>query len=196
MTPQEVIANFILTWEGGLSLHKSDTGNWVNGKLIGSKYGVTAAALAGARGVPVASITAPVMAALTIQEAAAIGMAKYYLGPRLNLLPWNRVTASLLDMGWGAGPVQAIKLWQRMIGVPDDGKVGPATAAATKAYIGKHGEDLVAVQWAFIRANFYADITERNPANVAFLNGWFARTEYFTPTAAPRAKGWWDRWQR
>ncbi len=193
MSPQDVIADFILAWEGGLSLNKSDSGNYVNGALIGSKYGVTPMALATARGVPLAKITAPVMAALTVEEAARIGMAHYFNVPKLGMLEWNRVTASIVDMGWGAGPGQAIKLVQRMVGTTADGQMGPATAKAYADYIAKHGEAAVAIQWAFIRINFYIDITEGRPANIGFLNGWTARTEYFTPTAAPRSKNWWQR---
>ena len=193
MQPREAMADFIKTWEGGLSLNKNDTGNYVNGVLIGSNFGVTAAALAGHRKVPIAQVTAKMMAELTSLEAADIAMAAYFLGPKLNLLVWNRVTVSIVDMGWGAGPAQAIKLLQRMIGVADDGKMGPNTAAAFAAYIAKHGELAVAIEWAFIRINFYIDITEKRPANLGFLNGWTARTAYFTPSSAIRAAGWWNR---
>lgn len=193
MTPRDTIADFIRTWEGGLSLNKSDTGNYVGTTLVGSKFGVTPAALAGHRGVPITKITAPVMAALTSEEAADIGMKAYFTAPRMDLLVWNRVTASIVDMGWGAGPAQAIKLLQRMVKVADDGKLGPMTAAAYKAYVEEHGEVAVACEWANIRCQFYADITEKRPSNAIFLNGWIWRTFYFTPSSSGRNQGWWER---
>lgn len=193
MTPQQVIADFIRTWEGGLSLHKADTGNWVGNVLVGSKYGVTAAALANHRRVSVSSITPQIMRDLAIEEAAEIGYKNYYDKPQLDLLPWNRVTASLLDAGWGMGPPQAIKLMQRIVEAADDGKIGPQTAGLYSRYLEAHGEVALACEFAFARINFYIDITEKRPSNLQFLNGWTARTAYFTPSSAERNKGWWKR---
>lgn len=57
-------------------------------------------------------------------------------------LYWNAVRGDdlyagldlvVVDTGWGSGPVTAIKLLQRALGVADDGKLGPATLAAVQS---------------------------------------------------------------
>lgn len=199
MTPEQFAINFIQRWEDGgstdpaktHSMTRADAGNWSggvvgSGALIGSNHGVTPAALAAFRKVPVNLITYQVMNALTIDEAAQIALARYYHAPRIDLLPWNQLSASVFDMGWGTGPGQAIKLLQRMVGTPDDGKMGPATASAVATHVLAHGLEAAAWQFAFIRARFYALITKKTPGNIAFLDGWLNRTQDFAPVSP-----WW-----
>jgi len=193
MDPKTFAIDFIKTWEGKLSLDKDDAGNWSGGKkgvgaLIGSNYGVTPAALAKHRNVSVGGISASAMANLTLDEAADIALSLYYYAPKLNLLPWNRVTASLFDAGWGMGPAQAIKLWQRLIGVSDDGKIGPATAAASSAYRSKVTEEGAAAQWGIERILFYISISQPPSSNIKYLKGWTNRTRYFLPGGE-----WWTK---
>lgn len=195
MTPHEFAKDFITRWEGKLSLDPVDNGNWTGGKqgvgtLVGSNYGVTPAALASFRKVPVSAITKPVMAALSLDEAADIALANYYRAPRLDLLPWNRVSASVFDMGWGTGPKQAIKLLQRMVGTADDGIMGPATAGATKAMIDRYGEAFVSALWWMQRNAFYDQIIKTRPTNAKYERGWKNRSHYFVPGDA---EGWWSR---
>lgn len=185
MTPQEFIAGFIGDHEGGLSLDPADNGNYTGGKrgvgaLVGSKFGVTAAALAAYRGVPASSITAKAMAALTKDEAVAIGLKNYYHAPGFDKLPWNRITASIVDKGWGSGPGQAIKLMQRMIGVPDDGKIGPKTVEAYRDWLEAHQAET----WARMRTTFDASLNQPR-----FTKGWNNRTNSFLP-----ASMWWQAW--
>jgi lysozyme family protein len=201
MTPDAFAADFILKWEDGGSLDpdkthsliREDNGNWSGGKvgigqLIGSNHGVTPAALAAFRKVPVYEITRDVMRALSLKEAGQIALGPYYRTPRIDRLAWNPITASLFDHCWGSGPVQAVKLFQRMIGANDDGKIGPATAGAYDAYLVERGVDATAWEWAFVRARFYAEITKTKPTNLAFILGWLNRTAYYTPDS-----GWWAR---
>lgn len=190
MTPAQTIAGFIKMWEGGLSLDKSDTGNWVSGVLVGSKYGVTAPALAAHRGVPVSNITSAIMAALTIEEAAAIGLQSYYLAPHLDRLAWNRVTASVLDFGWGAGPGRAVRKLQSLIGATADGLIGPKTAKAYNDFLISNGEPDAATAWGAVRNVYYDSIVANNPTQARFLNGWKNRTAGFLPGSL-----WWNQWK-
>lgn len=185
MTPRDFIAGFIGTHEGGLSMDPADNGNYTGGKrgvgaLVGSKYGVTAAALAAYRGVPASSITKAQMAALSLDEAVAIGLKNYYQAPGFDRLPWNRVTASIVDKGWGSGPVQAVKLMQGMIGVKADGKIGPQTIAAYTDWL----EADQAEAWARVRIAFDTSLNQPR-----FLKGWNNRTNSFLPGTA-----WWKAW--
>lgn len=202
-SPHDFAKDFILRWEDGgstdpkrtHSLDPLDNGNWTGGKqgvgaLVGSNHGVTPAALAAYRKVPVSVITKPVMAALSIDEAADIALANYYLKPRLDLLAWNRVSASVFDMGWGTGPGQAIKLLQRMLDVADDGMMGPATAGAFNKLCAAQGEAFVAGAWWAIRDAFYEQIIATRPANAKYERGWDNRSRYFTPGDG---EGWWGK---
>lgn len=185
----DFIAGFIDAHEGGLSLDPADNGNYQGGKrgdgaLVGSKYGVTAPALAAYRGVSPYSITAKAMADLTRDEAIKIGVSLYYEQPGFARLPWNRVTLSIVDKGWGSGPAQAIKLLQRMVGVTADGKIGPQTIAAYEAFLARHGEEGAARRWADVRMAFDASLNQPR-----FLNGWNNRTRSFLPGTK-----WWAEW--
>lgn len=199
MTPADFASDFIFQWEDGQSRDPSrthsmtpaDNGNWTGGRqnvgeLVGSNHGVTPAVLAAYRGVP--SVTKDQMHALTITEASAIALAKFYRGPHLDLLDWNQVTASLFDMAWGAGPVQAIKLMQRIIAVGDDGQCGQRTADAFHEYLAHHGVEGAANAYGIARNAFYDQIIAARPQNAQFRNGWRNRTAYYLP-----GSGWWKR---
>lgn len=192
MTVEEVIEDFIRTYEGVLSVDPDDTGNWFYEKgqkpvLVGSQYGVTGAALAAHRGVT--RITPADMKALKIEEAVAIGVERYYDQPDFELLPWNQVTASLVDMGWGAGPGQVAKLLQRMIGANPDGQIGPLTAAAYHQFLRFHGVEDAAQLWAEERNAFYDRIIAARPTNAKYRKGWRRRTAGFLPGTT-----WWAKW--
>lgn len=198
MTPEQVIADYIRAWEGGLSLDPSDNGNWTGGRrgagtLVGSKFGVTAAALAKHRNVSPIAITKQAMALLSIDEAAAIGRKGYYDANKLSRLKWNRVTASVLDFGWGAGPVRAVEKLQALIGVTADGDIGPKTIAAYDGWIAKLGEVEAAKRWGGVRDRYYQAVASNegpNDPDARFLRGWKNRTAYFLPGHAQR---WWER---
>lgn len=186
-TIEKFIGHFIDTYEGGLSMDPKDTGNWYRGVLCGSKYGVTAAALADYRNVR--EISPKDIANLTRDEAIKVGLELYYDRPDFDLCPWNPVTASWMDMGWGAGPGQATKLMQRMIGVGDDGKIGRFTVADYEDYIVEFGLEKTAQDWAKVRNEFYDRIIKIRPSNAKYRNGWRNRTAGFLP-GTPFWKEW------
>ena len=187
MSPQDTIRAYIQTHEGGYSNDPVDRGNYHHGALIGSKYGVTGDVLASFRGVP--AVTAADIINLSLDEAVQIGLKLFYRGPHLDLLLWNHVTASVLDMCWGAGPVQGVKLLQRCAGAADDGQCGPGTAAAYAAWITRVGESAAAQAYADARNHFYAQICLIHPENNRFLKGWQNRSNSFLP-----ASPWWQQW--
>lgn len=203
MTPIAFARGFITRWEDGNSTDPArthskdpvDAGNWTGGKhglgaLVGSNHGVTAAALALHRHVPPATITTAAMHALTLDEAAEIALAHYYRAPGLDGLPWNRVTASIFDFGWGAGPVTAIKRLQDTLLLDRDGCIGPATARAFAAWVGK-GEMAAAQAWAAARLDYYERIIAARPANAKYRNGWANRTRFFL---SGHVENWWGKW--
>lgn len=192
MEIEHFIRGFIETHEGELSVDKDDTGNWFHEKgcppvLVGSKYGCTGAALAAHRNCT--RITPLDMKELSLDEAVDIGVSLYYEKPHMDLLPWNQVTASVMDMGWGAGTAQAIKLLQRMITVADDGKIGQYTASAYAQFLDHHKLEETAEIWAGVRNAFYDRIIQARPINAKYRNGWRSRTASFLPDTR-----WWQAW--
>lgn len=188
-TIQDFFGGFIDAHEGGLSMDPADNGNWTGGhrglgRLVGSKFGVTAGAVAAYRNVPAASITKEDIANLTRATAIDIGVKLYYQKPGLDKLPLNRVTLSIVDKGWGSGPDRAIKLMQRMIGVTEDGKIGPNTLNAYRAFIIKHGEGGAAQLWSNVRIAFDTSLGQPR-----FIRGWNNRTRSFLP-----GTDWWNGW--
>lgn len=187
MQVTEFIEGYIRTHEGGLSLDKTDTGNWFNGKLVGSKYGVTGAALATFRGVR--TITADDMKKLTLNEAVSIALRNYYYAPHIDRLAWNQVSAAVLDMGYNAGPKNAIKLLQRQVGAVVDGSIGNETTTKFDAYIEAHGLDKAAKDYAIQRCGYYDSIIASRPANEKYRRGWYNRANSFCPST-----NWWKLW--
>lgn len=185
-SPEDYVSTTLMAHEGKLSVDTKDRGNWFNGQLVGSKYGITGAALAKYRGVK--SITAQQMAALTKAEAIQIALADYYHGPKIDELEWNAVTCSVLDMGYNAGPGTAIKLLQRMIGVNNDGGIGPFTDRAYSEYIEDHGVVKAAEAYCDARLSYYDAIIRARPANAKYRNGWKARAQSFTSSSP-----WWKQ---
>lgn len=181
-TPEAFFKNTILVHESAAhSLDTRDTGNWVGKTLVGSKYGVTAKALAAYRKVPAASITRDMMAKLTEDEAIALGLAGYYRVLGIDLLPWDVVIAGVVDLAFNAGPSAAVKVLQRMIGVGDDGKAGPATRKAYQAWRCNKTDEAAMRAWTAARISFYRSLN-----NPIYIKGWTNRANSFLPGTA-----WW-----
>jgi lysozyme family protein len=129
-TPAEAFAAwcaFLAPTEGGLSLDPADAGNWANGKLVGTKYGISAAAY------PDLDI-----ANLTLDAANAIRYRDYWCKVRGDELP-GAIAFVLAEAAYGSGPGTAIKQMQTLVGVLADGAFGPATLSALMARAGKPG---------------------------------------------------------
>lgn len=206
MDPHPFAVAFIRRWEDGNSddpvkthsLDPDDSGNWTGaaigvGALVGSQHGVTPQALATYRRAPVATITKSVMRALSREEAADIALANYYRAPGLHRLPWNIVTASLFDFGWGAGPKTGVMRLQDMIDAPImDGIITPggATVRLYSALCQQQPIEFVAGLFSAIRDRFYEDVIRAKPVKSKYEKGWDNRTRWFTPGDA---EGFWRK---
>lgn len=197
MNVNDFILGYQTRWEGKMSRDANDAGNWSSGKkglgtLVGSNIGITATPLAAYRKVPLASITMADMAKLTQAEAGQIALSLYYTAPGFNLLPWNPVTASVMDFGFNAGPGRAIRVLQDLLNCKDvDGKIGAGgeTVKLFAAFCAKSLEFAAGAWWA-MREEFYEDLVASKPSNGIYLNGWDNRSDYFTPG---HSEGWWNR---
>lgn len=112
--------------EGGLSLDPNDPGNWTggrcgDGKLIGSKFGISAAAH------PDCDI-----AGLTLDAANRIRKDDYWDEVKGDFLPgW--VAFIVADAAYMSGPDRAIRQLQAALGAVVDGFLGDHTIAAALA---------------------------------------------------------------
>lgn len=198
MTPKEYVSSSLMSHEGGLSLHRSDNGNWFDrdryrnglpqkrnhGELVGSKYGITAYALANFMRVD--CITRETMENLDREVAIAIALKDYFEKPKIDTLqPHTRVSLAVLDMAFNAGAHRAIELLQQSIGAAADGKIGPQTRRMYAEYLHKYGEDQLMVTYTLKRKDFYRSIAHGD--NRKFLKGWIRRADSFLPGTA-----WWN----
>ncbi len=119
--------------EGGYSDKKTDRGNYLNGVLVGTKYGITGATLAAYRGRK--TVTARDVKSLTLQEAEAIYRLSYWSQSGGDILPPGLDYAAF-DFGVNSGPARAVLELQQVVGVRADGIVGVQTVNAAHRYPG------------------------------------------------------------
>lgn len=115
-----------LKYEGGLSMIRSDPGNWTGGKvgvgtLLGTKYGIAASAHPGLD-----------IANLTLADAGSIYRHDYWEGIDGDLLPAG-VDAVVFDYGVNSGDKRAAEALQGVVGTMVDGKIGQITINHTLA---------------------------------------------------------------
>jgi len=114
MTFDEAFAALLLH-EGGFSDHAADPGG-------ATRFGVTQAVARseGFRGD---------MREYPLSDAKRVYRSRYWNALRLDELP-GAIRFDLFDAAVNSGPSQALKWAQRIVGVPDDGKIGPVTIQA------------------------------------------------------------------
>lgn len=158
----------VLDKEGGFSDHPADRGGPTN-------MGVTWKTLAEWKGMDAADLSpedrealVAELRALTRREAAEIYRSRYWLPMRCGDLP-GPVALMLFDFGVNAGPRTAVKALQRVVGVTDDGSLGPISLAAVRA---KEATRLLE-ELAEARMAHYRGLAEFS----VFGNGWTARTQ-------------------
>ena len=137
----------ILSHEGGYVNHPADPGGE-------TKYGISK------RAYPHLDI-----AALTLDDAAAIYERDYWLAVRANRFPAG-VALLLFDSAVNQGPQTAVKLLQKALRVAEDGDPGPITQQAALDQV----PDILAL-YATERARYYALL----PTVRAFARGWYRR---------------------
>lgn len=114
MTFDEAFAALLLH-EGGFVDHAADPGG-------ATRFGVTQAVARseGFKGD---------MREYPLSDAKRVYRSRYWNALRLDELP-GAIRFDLFDAAVNSGPSQALKWAQRIVGVPDDGKVGPVTIQA------------------------------------------------------------------
>lgn len=160
MTRFDEIFERVIGHEGKLSMDPNDRGNWTGGQigvgeLLGTKYGISAAAN------PDLDIRN-----LTIEQAKDRARARYWdpiRGDELGM-PLDEF---VFDFAYNSGPKRAAAALQRAVGTLPDGVIGPKTLAALKARSKRDVLRLVFVERAMVFA--------LDPTDAYHGPGWFAR---------------------
>jgi hypothetical protein len=108
---------------------------------------------------------------LTRAGAEQIAYQRYYKKYNIDRLP-DGIRGEVFQVGWGCGPVVAIKQLQGILGVPKTGAVDSATISAAQNY----KQDLRG-QYLGVHKQYLIGITERKPTQKKFLNGWMKRAQ-------------------
>ena len=111
----------LLLHEGGYSNHSSDPGG-------PTKFGIT---LAVYRQTEKPGATAADVKAMTVDEAKAVYRSRYWDAQRCDELPAG-VDYAVFDYGVNSGIGRSGRALQRIVGVADDGALGPVTLAAAR----------------------------------------------------------------
>ena len=138
----------VLAAEGGLVNDPKDPGGV-------TKFGISQ------RSYPALDIRA-----LSLDEAKAIYQRDYWAPIQGERLPAG-LDLLVLDHAVNAGPARAIRLLQHLVGVPEDGVMGPVTLAGVAI---ADRDDLIA-RYTELRLDFYRDL----PTWRHFGAGWSRR---------------------
>jgi len=147
---------FIFKAEGGYADNPADPGGPTN-------YGITLATLRAYEGDP--NLTAEDVRRLTPAVAREIYRTAYWNRMRCGALPPG-LDLEVFDFGVNSGPAECVKTLQKLVGVTQDGSVGPITLAAVRQF---NVGDLIG-RFAQARLAFYQSLNMPE-----FEQGWATR---------------------
>lgn len=115
--------------------------------------------------------------ALTFDQFYLIAKKKYWDRWRADEIENQSIAEFLVDWVYNSG-VWGIKIPQKVLGVPNDGVVGPRTIQAV------NWQDSPGLFNSLkqAREDFYKDITRKSPSQLVFLKGWLKRNNSFKYT--------------
>jgi lysozyme family protein len=147
---------FIFKAEGGYADNPADPGGPTN-------FGITLATLRAYEGAP--NLTADDVKNLTSAVAKEIYRTAYWNRMQCGALPAG-LDLEVFDFGVNSGPAESVKTLQRLVGVTQDGSVGPITLAAVGQF---NVGDLIG-RFAQARLAFYQSLNMPE-----FEQGWATR---------------------
>ena len=156
MAKTEILKPFMRSWEGGVSNHPNDKGGL-------TKWGVTQATYQSVFG------KTKTVVDMTEKEWDYIFRKLFWDVWQADKINDQSIANLLVDWVWGSGTT-GIKLAQGVLGVVQDGIVGPKTLAAVN---GQDASTLFAKLWKRRKEHFEA--CARKPGQSVFLRGWLSR---------------------
>lgn len=148
----------VLRFEGGTSNDAADRGGLTRAGVTQKTYDEWRAA----KGLPARSVRE-----ITPTEIEQLYHQRYWLAARCDAVPWP-MSLGVFDCAVNHGPRGAWRIWQRALGVKEDGVPGPQTLAAIQQ------ANADALMWAAEKARlrYYARICQADPSQLRFLEGW------------------------
>lgn len=158
-----VLAPFILSWEGGVSNNKNDSGGLTNKGVtlaVWTKHGRDI----NGDGV----IDGNDLVTITDEDAVKIMKLLYWDTVKADKIVSQNVANILVDWAWNSGVGRAAKEVQSIVGATADGIIGEKSIAAINAM---NSEDLFKKIFA-ARLKYIDNIVASNPKNKTFEKGW------------------------
>lgn len=152
----------ILHHEGGFVDHPKDPGGMTN-------LGVTRATWEAWTGKKASKAD---MRALTPAKVAPVYRKNYWDVLRCDDLP-PALALCVFDFGVNAGPARAARYLQTVVGAGVDGKMGPQTISAAKAYVVTHGVVQAVKAYQQARRGYYRQLSTFS----TFGRGWLRRVD-------------------
>lgn len=111
------------------------------------------------------------IAALTPERARQLYEKDYWLDDKLFLLP-PALAYCVFDTNVNSGEARCIKLLQRVLGLVEDGELGPVTAGSARGRIDRTGLGELVKEYCKARAEFLIGLNQPR-----FIKGWLARVK-------------------
>lgn len=165
----DILAPFILSWEGGFSNHPADRGGATNRGVTIATWRQVGYDKDGDGDIDVADLK-------LITEADAVNrVMKPHFWDRwkADSIKSQSVANLVVDWVWASGK-NGITGVQKLLGVKVDGIVGEKTLAALNAQPPRQLFDRIKAA----RVSFINGIIARNPSQAVFRNGWLRRLNY------------------
>ena len=164
MADYKKLIPFILRWEGGFANDPADRGGaTMKGITIG-----TFTTYRKSKGKPTPTVTD--LKNISDQEWGDVFKSLFWDKWRADNIKSQSIANILVDWVWASGKY-GITIPQRILGVAQDGVVGPKTLEALNA----RDADKLFAQLKQARINFVETIVKRNPSQKKFINGWKRR---------------------
>jgi lysozyme family protein len=154
--------------EGGYQRDPDDSGNYANGRLVGTKYGIAAA-----------SYPHEDIRNLTIERAAQIYQRDFWGASRCDDWKSQIVAENYFELAVNAGQGSAARLIQRAANraawpaapIAVDGNIGPATVAR----INSVNQELLTVHFFGMGYAHYGKVVAANPVKAKYMRTWALR---------------------
>lgn len=165
MAQYNKLIQHILKWEGGWGNDPDDKG----GPTMKGVTIATYTAYCSKKGWP--NPTLKQLKSITRAEWDEIFKTMFWDRWKADEIKNQSIANLLVDWVWTSG-IYGIKFPQRVLGIEDDGKVGPKTLAAINNY--PNQKELFEKLWQR-RKQHFVSIANSRPGNGKFLKGWLNR---------------------
>ena len=165
MAKLEPLAQFILSFEGGYVNDPKDRGGATNRGVTIATWKAQGYDKDGDGDIDVSDLKL-----ITEEDAVGIMRKNYWNRWKGDDIADQSVANMLVDWLWSSGK-NAIVIPQRMLGVKDDGIVGPKTVAALNSADASSFFSLLKKR----RLQFINNIVKNNPSQKRFMAGWYRR---------------------